>query len=173
MSRCDERGRTAWLLPPHRHKELLQDTGVPRLCFLCFPFSSRDSSSLTRGPWGLQPPGSQLTSYSGKQGTESSEGTAYQHTSASLGLFLGGIEVFLRDSCMLAAAGTVCDIAARCAVTGREEQQRQGEKFVGIHPPPSMEQGRVQVGTACPGVWVLAGTLEWSSAPLRTGTGGP
>lgn len=45
-----------------------------------------------------------------------------------------GIEGFLRDSCMLSAAGTVCDIAARCAVTGREEKQRQGEEFVGIHP---------------------------------------
>lgn len=52
---------------------------------------------------------------------------------------------------MLAAAGTACDVAARCAVTGREQQQRQGEEFVGIHPPASMEQGCVQVGTACPG----------------------
>lgn len=74
---------------------------------------------------------------------------------------------------MLAAAGTACDVAARCAVTGREQQQRQGEEFVGIHPPASMEQGCVQVGTACPGVRVLAGTLGWSSAPLRAGTGDP
>lgn len=34
----------------------------------------------------------------------------------------------------------------------------QEEEFAGIHPPPSMEQGHVQVGTACPGVWELPGT---------------
>uniref|UniRef100_A0A8C3RBH4 RALY heterogeneous nuclear ribonucleoprotein n=28 Tax=Neognathae TaxID=8825 RepID=A0A8C3RBH4_9PASS len=39
--------------------------------------------------------------------------------------------------------GSSSDIAARCAVTGREEKQRQGEEF--WHPsPPSMEQGHVQ-----------------------------
>lgn len=141
--------------------------GGPGFAF-SFAFSCRDSSSLT-GPLGFAATCLSIKQLIWETTLRAGRDSLSAHQCQPWAVPGWNSRVF-KGFLHAGSSRTVPDIAARCAVTGREGKQRQGEEFVGIHPPPGMEQGMCRWAQPVLGCGT---SLEWSSPPLRTGTGHP